>query len=91
MAAILVGVVAVLAVLALIRSSGAPAQARPASMVADMTVAVVVGDGDSLWIIAQRLAPEADPRQTVQQIKDMNGLESSLIHPGEVLQVPLTP
>lgn len=49
---------------------------------------VVVQQGDSLWEIARQLSPEADPRETVVQLRALNGLESNLIHPGQVLLVP---
>lgn len=49
---------------------------------------VVVEQGDSLWEIARQLSPEADPRETVVKLRLLNGLESNLIHPGQVLLVP---
>lgn len=49
---------------------------------------VVVAQGDSLWEIALRLNPEGDPRETVVRLRRLNGLESNLIHPGQVLLVP---
>ena len=52
---------------------------------------VTVQDGDSLWAIAQRLAPQADTREVVSQMRDVNGLSSSLIQPGQVLLVPAAP
>lgn len=49
---------------------------------------VTVQDGDSLWAIAQRSAPDSDTREVVSQIRNVNGLSSSLIQPGQVLLVP---
>jgi LysM repeat protein len=52
------------------------------------TLSVVVEPGDSLWSIAERTAPSTDPREVVGRIRDLNGLRSNLIQPGEVLLVP---
>jgi nucleoid-associated protein YgaU len=52
------------------------------------TQSVVVEQGDSLWLIAGRAAPEADPREVVTRIRELNGMRSNLIHPGQVLLLP---
>jgi hypothetical protein len=49
---------------------------------------VVVQSGDTLWSLAERLAPEEDPRAVVDAILDLNGLDSVALEPGQVLQVP---
>lgn len=49
---------------------------------------VVVGRGDSLWLIASRAQPGADPREVVNAIRDVNNLSSNLIQPGDVLVIP---
>jgi len=49
---------------------------------------VTVHEGDSLWAIAQRTAPGRDPRAVVDEIRELNGLSSSLIQPGQSLTVP---
>lgn len=49
---------------------------------------VNVQEGDSLWAIAQATAPTADPREVVMEIRELNGLTSNTIHPGQVLVVP---
>lgn len=41
--------------------------------------------GDTLWRIAQR------HRTTIERVKRDNGLRSSRIYPGQILQVPATP
>jgi LysM repeat protein len=49
---------------------------------------VVVQEGESLWTIAQTVAPNADPRAVIHDIKSRNGLQSSVVHVGQALQVP---
>jgi nucleoid-associated protein YgaU len=52
------------------------------------TRTVVVEQGDSLWLIAGRAAPMTDPREVVTRIRELNGMRSNLIQPGQVLLVP---
>lgn len=52
------------------------------------TQSVVVVQGDSLWRIAERVAPGTDPREVVEGIRSLNGMRSNLIRPGQVLLVP---
>jgi len=47
---------------------------------------VVVEPGDSLWSIAQRVAPGQDPRAVVDQLAARLG--STTLAPGETLAVP---
>ena len=49
---------------------------------------VTVRPGETLWVIAERVRPDADPRATIARIRDMNGLESSVAQAGQVLLVP---
>jgi Tfp pilus assembly protein FimV len=49
---------------------------------------VTVRPGETLWAIAQRTAPGADPRETIARIQSMNDLESSAVPAGSVLLVP---
>ena len=49
---------------------------------------VVVQPGDTLWSLAQQVAPEEDPRAVVDAIVDLNGLEDVDLLPGAVLQLP---
>jgi hypothetical protein len=80
---------ALVGVVALGRMVGAPvradASADPAPV---LTQSVVVEQGDSLWIIAQRVAPQRDPREVILEVRELNGLSSNLIHPGQALLVP---
>ena len=50
----------------------------------------LVVTGDTLWDIATAYTPPGeDVRRTVASIRQANGLEGSLIYPGQVLQVPV--
>jgi nucleoid-associated protein YgaU len=54
------------------------------------TATVTVKSGDTLWAMAGEVVPDADPRITVEQIIELNGLRSAGdIHPGDLLVVPL--
>lgn len=50
---------------------------------------VTVGRGDTLWVIATRTRPGADPRITVSQIMDVNGLTDPIVQPGQRLWLPV--
>ena len=71
------------------RLAGQPARANVEPIAEPVATArVVVQQGDSLWNIAQRQAPQRDPRDTIHEIRELNGLRSNLIQPGQVLLVP---
>ncbi len=44
--------------------------------------------GDSLWSIASEQHPDRDVRETVSLIRSINGIDGSLIYPGQVLELP---
>lgn len=48
----------------------------------------VVQPGETLWAIAHRVAPGADPRDVVTQLADLNGLDSAPIVAGQRLLLP---
>ncbi len=49
---------------------------------------VVVQPGESLWSIAEQVAPNADPRDVIDAIVSFNHLPSADVVPGEQLGVP---
>lgn len=50
---------------------------------------VVVGSGETLWDIAQRIAPDQDPRTVISEIVDLNALsDAGSIRIGQELYVP---
>ncbi|WP_435870899.1 LysM peptidoglycan-binding domain-containing protein [Leifsonia williamsii] len=50
---------------------------------------VTVQSGESLWSIAEELAPNADPRDVIAELVTLNGLDSAVVSPGQQLAVPL--
>ncbi|MGB7980146.1 MAG: LysM peptidoglycan-binding domain-containing protein [Candidatus Nanopelagicales bacterium] len=87
--AALLTLLAVLVLMSLDVLSGGRALAETAPpSVAVSTVTAVVAQGDSLWSIAQSVSPAADPRAVIGEIRELNGLRSNLIQPGQVLLVP---
>jgi hypothetical protein len=50
---------------------------------------VVVQVGDTLWSIARAARPADDPRVTVADIIDANGVDPGSLVPGQSLTVPL--
>ncbi len=51
------------------------------------TRTVVVHSGDTLWEIAQDVAPGEDPREVIAEIQDLNTIEGG-IRSGDELAVP---
>jgi LysM repeat protein len=49
---------------------------------------VVVQRGDTLWSIAERIAPNADPRATAADLMAVNGLASPSLEVGQELRLP---
>ncbi|WP_165066938.1 LysM peptidoglycan-binding domain-containing protein [Marisediminicola senii] len=49
---------------------------------------VQVKSGQSLWQLAESIAPEADPRDVVADVVHLNGLASADVHPGQRLALP---
>jgi LysM repeat protein len=49
---------------------------------------VVVQQGDTLWSIAERIAPKRDPRSTAADLMATNGLGSPSLQVGQHLRLP---
>ena len=49
---------------------------------------VSIAPGQSLWQLAEQIAPQADPREVVADILSLNRLESADIQPGQELAIP---
>ena len=77
------------ALVAVLGSGGAAADVRsqgPASF-----EYVTIGQGDSLWALAESIAPDGDPRVLVDEIIRLNGLDDAVLEPGQRLALPVVP
>ena len=72
-------VMGALAVTARVEALREPASPVPASAPA----AVVVAPGESLWTIAERVAPDRDPRVVVDQLRRLNQLPTTDVRAGQ--------
>ena len=50
---------------------------------------VQVESGQSLWQLAESVAPGADPRDVIYEIVKLNQLSTPEVHPGQQLAIPL--
>jgi len=79
----------VLAVLVLVAFSLGRESASAGSGSARVTrPTTVVQPGETLWAIARRVAPSADPRATVARLAELNDLGSAPIVAGQRLTLP---
>lgn len=69
-------------------ATGQFADAADSAPAGPVTAVVVVQPGESLWSIAQSIAPGADPREMVLRLRELNGLGSAVVVPGQSLVVP---
>jgi hypothetical protein len=49
---------------------------------------VTVQAGESLWQLAEQIAPMSDPRDVIHEVMKLNGLESAEIYAGQELAIP---
>jgi hypothetical protein len=63
-------------------------QNDPAATAATFTY-VSIAPGQSLWQLAEQVAPNADPREVVADILALNQLRSADVQPGQELAIPL--
>jgi nucleoid-associated protein YgaU len=65
--------------------SGTPA--RPGTAGAAITK-VEVRPGQSLWTLAETYDPNADTRQVIQEILQLNSMSTDQVQPGQILWMP---
>lgn len=88
---LLTAIAALPAVLALgfaVISGGSAIASLDAGAPADSFVTVTVSTGDTLWSIAEDVAPQADPRDVVDAIVRLNALDGASIAAGQSLAIP---
>nr|MDT0657036.1 LysM peptidoglycan-binding domain-containing protein [Micromonospora sp. DSM 115978] len=83
----------VVIVLCALLVSAVVAWLAPASRAADPpgeAPTAVVQPGDTLWSVAERHRPSRDPFAMIREIRRLNGLGDSTVHPGQELTLPRT-
>jgi Tfp pilus assembly protein FimV len=83
---VVIGAFLATAILGLVHQAPTSATEQPTRL--PPTATVVVHPGETLWQIAQRVAPAKDPRTTIHAIEELNGLSSAAVQAGQTLQVP---
>jgi len=83
LAAVPIAVVASVSVL----GAGVAAADGGANPAAPLEV-VTVGHGDTLWELAESVAPDEDPREVIADIVRLNGLDSAVVQPGQRIALP---
>jgi LysM repeat protein len=82
---------AVVLILCLLLSAAAAAAVGSASQAAGVAgepQVAVVRSGDTLWSVAARHVPSRDPYGVIAEIRRLNDLTDSTIHPGQELILP---
>ena len=69
-------------------SGGSALASLDAGAPVDSFVTVTVSPGDSLWTIAEEVAPAADPRDVVDAIVRLNAIDGGAIQAGQSLAIP---
>jgi Tfp pilus assembly protein FimV len=69
-------------------SGGSALASRDSGAPAGSFATLTVSTGDSLWSIAEEVAPSADPRDVVDAIVRLNALQGVAISAGQRLAIP---
>ena len=83
---VLAALVVAFAIGVFVTAAGSVATQRPGSP--EPTRIVQVGTGDTLWDIAAGLADDGDVRAVMEEIKQLNALDSGVLQAGQRLVVP---
>jgi nucleoid-associated protein YgaU len=68
--------------------SGAQARPGTAGTAGAAIAKVEVRPGQSLWTLAEAYDPNADTRQVIQEILQLNSMSTDQVQPGQVLWMP---
>jgi Tfp pilus assembly protein FimV len=79
---------AVVAIVVAALSGGAALASRDAGAPAGTYTEITVMSGESLWSIAQDIAPQADPRDVVAEIARLNAVDEGSVAAGQRLAIP---
>jgi Tfp pilus assembly protein FimV len=86
--AVLAALPAVVALSFAVIGGGAALATRDSGAPAGSFTTVTVGSGESLWSIAEEVAPGHDPRDVVDGIVRLNALDDVTIAVGQSLSIP---
>lgn len=86
--AVLAALPAMIAIALAMISGGTALASLDAGAPAGSFETVTVSHGDSLWSIAEEVAPQADPRDVVDAIVRLNALEGVTVRAGQSLAIP---
>ncbi|KAF2412855.1 hypothetical protein B1729_13030 [Microbacterium sp. B35-04] len=86
--AVLAALPAVIALSAAVIGGGAALASRDAGAPAGSFSTMTVAAGDSLWSIAEEVAPEHDPRDVVDEIVRLNALDTVVVQAGQSIAIP---
>lgn len=67
----------------------AGSEAAPKAQPAPVLEQTTVQPGESLWSVAERIAPDNDPREVIAQIRRLNNLRDSTLRIGQQLLLPI--
>lgn len=87
--AVLASIPAVVALSIAIVSGGGALASGEQSAPAGTFETVTVMPGDTLWSVAERVAPSADPRDVVDAIMRLNALSTARLDAGQQVAIPL--
>ncbi|MCW3494049.1 LysM peptidoglycan-binding domain-containing protein [Microbacterium sp. SSM24] len=79
---------AIIAIAVAMISGGSALASRDTGAPAGSFETVTVSYGDSLWTIAEEVAPQSDPRDVVDAIVRLNALEGVTLQAGQSLAIP---
>ena len=86
--AFLAAVPAVIALSIAVISGGSALASRDDGAPTGSFTTISVGAGESLWSIAEEVAPAHDPRDVVDAIVRLNALDSATVWAGQNLAIP---
>lgn len=79
---------AIIAIAVAMISGGSALASRDAGAAAGSFATITVSAGDSLWSIAEEVAPAEDPRDVVDAIVRLNALDGAALQAGQSLAIP---
>lgn len=85
---VVAGPLAVLAIIVALNGGIAAAADASLATSSQSFTYVTIHAGQSLWHVAETVAPTADPRDVISDIMRLNQLDSSAVHPGDRIAIP---